>query len=293
MTHLPDGIAVTDDHGVVTQANPAMAALLGHNGKVQELLGSSIEQHLPSKDAALALAELSTTANRQRAVTAEITCHSGVDERSLRFARHPWRNEDGSLRGYLWSVRDVSQQKLAEKMRDQFIAAATHELRTPLANIKAYAETLAATDELDLESQKEFCNTMNSEATRLARFVDDLLSVSSMEAGGLSIEPQNVEMGRLFKEVVDKVEPLLRAKSIAFEVELPAKLPELSLDKDKIVASLVNLLGNAAKYTPSGGKVGLRVKTIEDRIQIQVDDTGIGISTEELPKVFDKFFRSV
>ena len=80
-------------------------------------------------------------------------------------------------------MRDVTQQKLAEEMRDQFVDTATHELRTPLANIKAYAETLALADMIDVEQQKQFLNTINSEATRLARFVDDLLSVSSMELG--------------------------------------------------------------------------------------------------------------
>jgi two-component system phosphate regulon sensor histidine kinase PhoR len=192
----------------------------------------------------------------------------------------------------VWSVRDVTQQRLADRMRDEFLDCATHELRTPLANIKAYAETLALNEMMDVEQQKEFCNTINSEATRLARLIDDLLDLSSMEVGSLSIKRQNVEVDRLLHEVVDKVRPLMEQKHITFETALPAKLPELRLDKDKIATTLVNLLGNAAKYTPDGGRVALKVKTADGLLQIDVEDTGVGIAAEELPRVFEKFFRS-
>jgi two-component system phosphate regulon sensor histidine kinase PhoR len=211
-------------------------------------------------------------------------------ERILRVARLPLGGDAGQ--GHVWSLRDVTQQKLAEQTRDRFIDTATHELRTPLANIKAYAETLASAEYIDVELQKEFCNIINSEVTRLARFIDDLLSISSMEAGALTVERQKVETDRLFAEVLAKVEPLMQKKEIQFEVELPPKMPELHLDKDKIIAVVVNVLGNAAKYTPNGGRVSLKVKCEEGRLRAAVQDTGVGIAEEELPKVFEKFFRS-
>jgi two-component system phosphate regulon sensor histidine kinase PhoR len=113
-----------------------------------------------------------------------------------------------------------------------------------------------------------------------------------MEVGSLSIKRQNVEIDRLLHEVVDKVRPLMEQKRITFETAFPAKLPELRLDKDKIATMLVNLLGNAAKYTPEGGRVALKVKTADGALQIDVEDTGVGIAAEELPRVFEKFFRS-
>src|SRR5690606_18810794 len=128
--------------------------------------------------------------------------------------------------------------------------SATHELRTPLTNIRAYAETLALCEVVDVEKQKQFCNTINAEATRLSRLIDDLLSLSSIEAGSLSIRRQNVEVRRLLQEVVDKMRPAMEQKQIEFIVALPEKLPEVKLDKDKLAVTLVNLLGNAAKYTP-------------------------------------------
>ena len=113
-----------------------------------------------------------------------------------------------------------------------------------------------------------------------------------MEMGSLVIEKQKVETARLFEEVLEKVEPLMNQKSITFFADLPEKMRELRLDKDKFIAVIVNLLGNAAKYTPTGGRVTLRVKLDEAQLQVAVEDSGVGIATDEIPRVFEKFFRS-
>ena len=185
-------------------------------------------------------------------------------------ARHPiCIVGSGRHESHVWTIRDVTQQKLAEEMRDQFVDTATHELRTPLANIKAYAETLALADVIDVEQQKQFLNTINSEATRLARFVDDLLSVSSMELGSLSLNKQVTDLRRMLNEVLAKIRPQVEEKQLTFEVALPEKMPEPELDKDKIATVLVNLLGNAVKYTPANGRVVFRVNITDQQIEDQ------------------------
>lgn len=292
LQHLPEGYAITDGDGRVTTCNPAMAALLGRHGEIESIQNAAFIDLLPDPCEIAAWSELTEDSSRQRPMILESQIIQNDFERFLRVARYPRRSETGDLLGHIWNIRDITQQKLVERTRDQFIDTATHELRTPLSNIKAYAETLTTMDSLDVEQQKEFCNTINSEATRLARFVDELLEISSMEAGAMTLEKQNVELSRLFAEVVDKVEPLANNKTLDFQVTLPAKLPEYPLDKDKFVASLVNLLGNAVKYTPAGGRVSLSVTSSSDLLQIEIEDTGVGISEEELPRIFDKFFRS-
>lgn len=281
---LSEGIAVTDCEGRIDFANRAIAALLG----AESLEGSAIDDLLAEADPEKA-AEL-RGANLDSEVVSEIALGSEAGERTLRFARTPL-NGDSSA-GHVWTVRDITQQKLTEASRDQFIDTATHELRTPLANIKAYAETLATCDMTDVEQQKDFCNTINSEATRLARFVDDLLSISSMEVGSLGIKRQNVDVRRLLEEAADKIRPLMKQRSLTFEVQLSEKLGEAQFDKDKIAGLAVNLLGNAAKYTPEGGTVTLVAIRQEDEVKIEVRDTGVGIAGPEQAKVFDKFFRS-
>ncbi len=290
LNSLPDGVALTDREGRLTFANHALAALLGQPDH-QALLGRSMDELL-----ALDGRGENPFANPDaaaRTVVMELGRSGDMAQGVLRVARHPLRAAEGqSAGGHVWSVRDITQQKLAEQMRNQFVNSATHELRTPLANIKAYAETLALSDMLDIEKQKEFCNTINAEATRLARFIDDLLSISSMEVGALALSRQETDLERLFREVLDKVRPQMAQKHITLQAALPEKLPKLRLDKDKITATLVNLLGNAAKYTPEGGQVQFKVQTKDDVLQIEVEDTGIGISAAELPRIFDKFFRS-
>ncbi len=290
LENLTDGIAVTDVEGRLTFANRAVAALIGAETGEDKLEDLELEGEI--------LRELTDAKDRRvfdlesihRPVVSEVPRSGGATQRILRVARLPLTGK--TLRGHVWSVRDVTQQKLAEKMRDQFIDVATHELRTPLSNIKAYAETLVTCETIEVEEQKEFCNIINSEVTRLARFVDDLLSISSMEAGSLTLDRQNIVSARLFDEVIAKVRPSMKQKDIDFDVELPEKMRDLYLDKDKIIAVLVNLLGNAAKYTPSEGRVSMQVKLDATHLEVVVRDTGLGIADDELPKVFDKFFRS-
>ena len=288
---LPDGIAETNIDGQITFINNAMAAILGEDEK-ENLIGEDLIARLES-DGKNTLGGVFDHRSNSRQVITEVRKNTEFGDRVLRVGKHPIAPGASDPRaGQAWCIRDVTQQKLAEKARDEFLNSATHELRTPLANIKAYAETLSLSELTDVEQQKEFCNIINTEATRLARFIDELLDVSSIEAGSLHATLQHVEVDRLLEDVVAKVSPLMKQKSIALQTLFSEKLPELPLDKEKFSTSLVNLLGNAAKYTPPGGHVIFKAQVNQDQLLISVSDNGIGISEEDLPKIFDKFFRS-
>ncbi len=284
---------MTDENGRIQFANKALAGLLGMGASDETLSGRTMKDCLAVDSAREAAGQLLDPAFGGRTLVVELPRPGDVPPGVLRVARSPLSGAPGEgSGGHVWSVRDVTQQKLADQMRDQFVNAATHELRTPMTNIKAYAEMLVDSDVLDVEKQKAFCNTINEEVTRLARFVDDLLQLSRMEVGSTSLKQQVTDLERLLHDTVNKVRPQMEQKNVAFDVELPAKLPELVVDKDKLTVALVNLLGNAAKYTPEGGRVGLSVEIGEVEVRIDVEDTGIGIAAEELPRIFDKFFRS-
>lgn len=286
---LPDGIVAEKD-GAIIFANRAFCTMFdipeaNASGRtLQSLLDATFRENPAAREA--------LQSHLSRPVVVELRRTENDADGVLRFARHPVSDDDGQGSLAVWSIRDVTQQKLAEEMRNQFVFCATHELRTPLANIKACAETLALHELEDVEKQKYFLNTINSEATRLARFVDELLNVSRMESGGLALERSEVHLERVLSETAAKVRPLMVQKELTFDVILPPKLPELNLDKDKITAALLNLLGNAAKYTPDKGRVTLRVEINSTQLRICVEDTGFGIAPEELPKLFGKFFRS-
>ena len=293
LNSLSDATAVTDESGQITFANKALTGLLGMGTSDDSLCGKTMEECLALESAGESAAQLLDAKLRGRTVVVQMNRPGDVPEGILRVARSPQSGAPGEpSAGHVWSVRDITQQKLADQMRDQFVNAATHELRTPLANIKAYAEMLALSEVDDPEQQKEFCNIINEEVTRLARFVDDLLQLSRMEVGATSLNRQVTDMERLLRETIEKVRPQIQQKRIDLDVQLPGKLPELFVDKDKLTVALFNLLGNAAKYTPEAGSVRLHVEISDERMQIDVEDTGIGISAEELPKIFDKFYRS-
>src|SRR4051812_48358354 len=300
LNSVPDGVATTDGEGRITYTNVPMSVLLGlpdvitgrdGAGESDGTLGMT--EQLTQRWHLSDLDPLLSDENCDRPVVTELTREESGQRRVARVARHPICIVGGVKReSHVWTIRDVTQQKLAEEMRDQFVDTATHELRTPLANIKAYAETLALADVIDVEQQKQFLNTINSEATRLARFVDDLLSVSSMELGSLSLNKQVTDLARMLNEVIAKIKPQVEEKKLTLEVALPEKLPEPDLDKDKIATVLVNLLGNAVKYTPANGRVVFRVNVTDKQIEISVEDTGVGIAADEIDKVFEKFYRS-
>jgi PAS domain S-box-containing protein len=284
LDQLPDGYAMTDAAGRITQASRAFKMLLNATG---ELAGQSVEEILHGISADQTASLMQRLKGSGRALVMEFVVGEGESTTFLRVARHALAD-----RGSIWIIRDISQQKLAEEMRTQFVMTATHELRTPLANIKAYSESLALYEDIDPEEQKHFFNTIHSEATRLARFVDELLNVSQMEAGSLSLATHETDISRLLEEVMLHLQPEIERKKIHFEQRLPAKIPRLCIDKDKMTASLVNLVGNAVKYTPDEGKVRLEVELSTTEMLIHVEDTGFGISPEDQAHLFDKFFRS-
>lgn len=292
LNSLPEGLALTDHSNRIKLANSAffsMTQAVSETDGPDSVIGEEIQKYLQS-DSTEDESETSEGRNENNFVR-EITKQIGTQERILRVARH--RIGDSNGQQQIYSLRDITQQKLTEKMRDDFLDCATHELRTPLSNIRAYAETLALSDILDVEQQKEFCNTINSEATRLGRFIDDLLSISSVEAGSLSITRDNVQVDRMMRDVVNKIQPSMQKKNIDFNVDMPQKeLPEIFIDKDKLQVALVNLLGNASKYTAENGRVDVSIKMVQDQILFAVSDTGVGISAEDQPKLFEKFFRS-
>lgn len=291
---LPVGIAVSDSRGILTLANSTFLSLSGQPS-LDQIIGEKFLDLLAGCTLSTS-PQTSELFEKLQSGPRNLTCefHLGQEmvDGVLRIQRIAVVGNKDDAGTVLWILRDITQQKLADDMRNQFLSTATHELRTPLANIRAYAETLGSSPDLNVEKQKGFYNIIVSEATRLSRFVDDLLNVSQMEAGAITVTRHETDLERMIHEVMENVQPLAVQKNIRIEKQLPPKLPKLRTDKDKLVAGLVNLLGNAVKYTPNDGQVRLLIEVEANKIHFHVEDTGIGISEEEIPRLFEKFFRS-
>ena len=288
---LTDGIAICDSEGKIVQLNRSFATLL-KRADSQTLLGMDLFALLAENADQASMERLHQLGDSQSYEVFEIQRSNDLSQGVWRLSRNCLSTVSSNATESVWTLRDITQQKLAEKAREQFVFTATHELRTPLANIRAYSETLASAGDIPFEQQQSFYNTINNEASRLARFVDELLNISQMEAGAITIVKRELQLDRLLNEIIDGQKPLANEKSQTFDYSVTPKLPKILADKDKLAAAVTNLVSNAIKYTPDGGKVSVRVDSDNDRVLFHVEDSGIGISNEDLPKLCNKFFRS-
>ncbi len=188
-------------------------------------------------------------------------------------------------------VQDVSQLVEAARSRDAFLAHITHELRTPLTNIRAYAETLNEDFFDDEQTRRECYNVIMSETQRLSRLIEDVLSVSQIEAGASRFERVSVRVDQSLRQAVQDVQASADGKSIELSLNIPSKVPLVQGDRLRLQQVWVNLLGNAIKYTPEQGSVSVSVQSDEQVLRVCVTDTGIGIAPEHHEKIFEKFYR--
>jgi two-component system phosphate regulon sensor histidine kinase PhoR len=190
-------------------------------------------------------------------------------------------------------LRDVTKKREADKMKSEFVARAAHELRTPLSSIRAYVEMLVDGEAADEQMRKEYYDIIQTSADRLGRMIDNMLNISRIEAGTVRINKEPVAVSIIVKEAVDVVRPQADEKGISLIDDLTPVAYRIQADRDMIYQAVLNLLSNAIKYTPRDGKVQVRMTPHEENgtLCIEVSDTGVGIPKEDLPKMFEKFFR--
>jgi PAS domain S-box-containing protein len=195
--------------------------------------------------------------------------------------------------GRLHAFRDVTRERELDRMKDEFVSLVSHELRTPLTSIKGYVDLLIDGDAGEVtEEQKEFLDIVKNNSDRLVLLVNDLLDVSRIEAGRVNLRLQPVDLAGSIHEVATSLRPLMEQKRQSLKLELPADLPQVRADRDRVAQIVTNLLSNAHKYTLEGGAVTVRAQAREDRVQVEVSDTGVGMTADERDKLFTKFFRA-
>jgi PAS domain S-box-containing protein len=202
-------------------------------------------------------------------------------------------DREGRDLGRLHAFRDVTRERELDRMKDEFVSLVSHELRTPLTSIKGYVDLLIDGDAGEVtEEQKEFLEIVKNNSDRLVLLVNDLLDVSRIEAGRINLRVQPVDLAGCIDEVATSLRPLMEQKRQSLKVEVPADLPQVRADRDRVVQVMTNLLSNAHKYTLEGGAVTVRAQAAEDEVQVEVGDTGVGMTADERDKLFTKFFRA-
>ena len=186
----------------------------------------------------------------------------------------------------------IAQLKNLEQVRSEFLGNVSHELRTPLFALQGFIETLLDGAIDDPAVNRDFLEKAHSHAMRLNTLLKDLIDISRIESGEMHMSFRYFALGDLLRSVVDGMRPVAEAQGISLKADPDALLPHQAIgDKDRLAQALTNLIDNAIKYNTPGGTVGVAVREWTDRIWVDVVDTGVGMSAEHLPRIFERFYR--
>jgi signal transduction histidine kinase len=261
---------------IVTEPNSTTIAAL--NPRADELvpelaIGSSVDapgSPLPPLDSALDTEVLVEHAGRSLSVTAVML---------------------GNADGVVWTVRDVTERARLERAKSEFVATASHELRSPLTSIKGFVELLERSPENMSERQREFLEIILRSTDRLVELVNDLLDVARIEADSVDINLRPIDVGEAVREVVELMGPRIAAKRQHLGTYIAPTLPLAVADPGRVRQIVANLLTNAHLYTDEGGRIHVGVEPDRAWIQITVEDSGVGMSEEETSRIFERFYR--
>lgn len=277
--HMTDGVVAYDGNGALIHCNPAAAALLGR--KSEDCRYSELFETMCPFAQVVSL-------QRSDFVESELA----VGDRSVEVCLAPFSDEQRG--GVLVVLHDVTEHRKTEERRKEFVANVSHELRTPLTNIRSYAETIReAGDELSRETENDFLDVVISETDRMTNIVRDLLTLSRLDSGRSEMNMARFPFGAAIDAVLRSIELEARRHHHELTRSYPDSLPIIVGDRGRLEQVMLNVLGNAVKYTPDGGHIHVTagVSSTGDKVWMEVADDGIGIPEADRSRIFERFYR--
>ncbi|EAH4337296.1 cell wall metabolism sensor histidine kinase WalK [Listeria monocytogenes] len=200
------------------------------------------------------------------------------------------QRETGFNNGVIAVLHDITDQEKVDQERRDFVSNVSHELRTPLTSMHSYLEALSDGAWEDKEIAPRFLEVTQNETERMIRLVNDLLKLSRMDGGREQLEKSFVNFTDFFNHIIDRFE-MMKKETIMFKRHIPREPVIIEVDEDKVMQVLDNIISNANKYSPDGGRISFYLKKFEDEIEVSIADEGLGVPDEDLANVFDRFFR--
>jgi two-component system phosphate regulon sensor histidine kinase PhoR len=264
------------------------------------LLNRTFEQwfDIPSDSLGVALLDRVRDADVQQVVDAIFRQRESVQrdvtvgDRELQMNAVPMGNDNGEMSGAVVLFHDVTELKRLDDMRRDFVANVSHELRTPLSILRGYIETLLGAGQTSRDELRRILGVMERHSKRLGLLLDDLLSLAKLESANPNLELSTVRLDELCLNVTRDWEKRFAEKNLHVIVDLAPGLPSVHADASRLQEILYNLLDNAVKYSPKDGEIRLRIEQREKEIALSVSDNGAGISKEDLPRIFERFYRA-
>ena len=288
LRHMSDGVIATDRRGRIVIMNTAALDIL--NLKSEKVIGIPLLSILPL-DEKVTFRELLET-QQERLIHLEedgedsiVQCEFSVIQR-----------ESGFISGLVCVLTDVTEQQKIDRERRNFVSNVSHELRTPLTSIKSYTEALVDGAWENKEIAPGFLKVIETETDRMMRMITDLLNLSRMDQNRLGLEKESINMNELVVHIVNRFEMVLqsepyREKNYRILTDITQRDLWVELDQDKITQVLDNIINNAIKYSPDGGRIIVRLMETHTDIIVSVSDEGLGIARKDIPHLFDRFYR--
>jgi two-component system phosphate regulon sensor histidine kinase PhoR len=289
---ISDGVIVTGAFGDLLLANEAAERIFGF--RFETAIRKPIEEVITDKSFLGLLQDMRETGLFVPHRTLEWVQGSGDQARIWRVVLNTVveGKKRERISGAVAVLHDVTKEKEIAKMKSDFVSNVSHELKTPLASIKAYTEMLLDGEIKEPTQVRECFQTIASETDRMNRLIQNILNLSRLESGLVPVNKTDLAVTEILRDVGDVITPQAAQKNLSMETDLAPVFFRVNGDRDMLYQAILNVLSNAVKYTPNGGKIRVSTYLSDGSVVVEVADTGYGVPQEELQKIFEKFYRS-
>ncbi|OHE59848.1 MAG: hypothetical protein A2Z47_02865 [Thermodesulfovibrio sp. RBG_19FT_COMBO_42_12] len=284
---LSDGILVTDDAGCIMLYNQKAEAFLDLKGHAA--LGQPFQDHIKNK---VVVEMITKIMIRDNPYQAEEICLMDTGDKRVRVHVNPVKDAHEALLGTVTLLHDVAQLSAIDKIKSNFLAMVSHQLKSPLSSTLLQTSILldGMVGEMS-EKQRDLIQKIKAKIRGMTDLVNDVLDVCFIEEGAYVAQIEALNLPEILQRTVELMQPQSHDKNIGFQVSIDEDLPLITGNRSSIEAMFINLISNAIKYTPANGQFHVHMMKKAQHIQIEISDTGLGIEAKDIPHIFEKFFR--